>query len=365
MTEADLNRLIHPERAKLIPVTGANDQPEMDAAVDVQFNPATLKVSLSNTLKENPRGGNSRSAQFVDKSSSSLAVELIFDTTRIDSQAEAIYRERAQAEGRDRQAITPGSDVRLLTKPIAEAFCMPVESGDQMLAPKRCLFQWGAFEFMGMVDSFDETLDFFSPEGRPLRATVALKLSEARYQFRNRDVEQAERDTPTLTPTGNSNEPAGSDGPGQDAGPLQSGVAGKPQNWRDTALYNGIENPRMPSAALLATPSVSMGASLGAGASAGMSVSAGASVSATAGLGIGAGTTIQATPPAFRFGASGTLGTGIEGAFSGGQVSAGLSAGGIASGGASLRAGGSGSANKQAGAGFFAGVKGAGGVGFE
>ena len=355
MPEGDLQRLIHPERAKLIPVSGANDQPEMDAAVDVQFNPATLKVSLSNTLRENPRGGNSRSAQFVDKSSSSLAVELIFDTTHIDSQAEAIYRERAQAEGRDRQAVAPGSDVRLLTKPIAETFCKPVESGDQMQAPQRCLFQWGAFEFLGMVDSFDETLDFFSPEGRPLRATVALKLSEARYQFRNRDVEQAERATPTLSPTGNRSD----EGPGQDAAPVQSGAAGKPQDWRDTALYNGIENPRLPAASVLATPSVSLGASVGIGVGMGAGVSAGASVSAAAGIGIGAGTHIQATPPAFRFGASGTLGTGIEGAFG-----AGLSAGGIASGGASLRAGGSGS-DKKPGGGFFAGVKGGGGVGFD
>ena len=355
MTEADLNRLIHPERAKLIPVSGANDQPEMDAAVDVQFNPATLKVSLSNTLRENPRGGNSRSAQYVDKSSSSLAVELIFDTTHVDSQAEAIYRERAQAEGRDRQAIAPGSDVRLLTKPIAETFCKPVESGEQMLAPKRCLFQWGAFEFLGLVDSFDETLDFFSPEGRPLRATVALKLSEARYQFRNRDVDQAERETPTLTPTGGGDDPAGGDGPGQDAGPLQGGAAGKPQDWRDTALYNGIENPRMPSASVLATPGVSMGASLGVGAGIGGGVSAG----------VGVGMTIQATPPAFRFGSSSTLGTGIEGAFSGGKSGAALSAGGIASGGASLRAGGSGSTKKPGVAGLFAGAKGGGGVGFD
>ncbi|OQW74047.1 MAG: hypothetical protein BVN35_11150 [Proteobacteria bacterium ST_bin11] len=58
------------ERGKLIPVNGDNDSPDLDNAIDVQFNPSSLKVSLSNTLKENARNGNSRAAQFVDKSSS-------------------------------------------------------------------------------------------------------------------------------------------------------------------------------------------------------------------------------------------------------------------------------------------------------
>ena len=71
------------ERAKLIPVSGTNNTPDMDNAVDVQFNPVTLRVNLSNTLKANQSQGNSRAAQFVDKSSSTLTVELIFDTTYI------------------------------------------------------------------------------------------------------------------------------------------------------------------------------------------------------------------------------------------------------------------------------------------
>jgi hypothetical protein len=340
MTETDHTRLIHPERAKLIPVTGNNDQPDLNDAVDVQFNPTTLKVSLSNTLKENPRSGNSRSAQFVDKSSSSLTVELIFDTTYIDSQAQEIYHERASNEGRDPEAIEVGSDVRLLTRRIAERFCQPVGSGQQMRAPKRCLFQWGAFEFLGLVQSFDETLDFFSPEGRPLRATVGLKLSEDRFQFRTRDVDQAERETPTLTPTGNSGEENSEEGPSQDSPATPSGSAAQQRNWRDTALYNGMESPRLPSSPALAVPGMSAGASLGI--SAGVSFKASASTSAQAGfgggIGISAGVSVSVTPPAFRFGASTSLGTGIEGAFSTESASAGLSAGGLISGGAKLRA---------------------------
>ena len=41
------------ERAKLIPVSGNNDTPDLENAIDVQFNPISLKVTLSNTLKAN------------------------------------------------------------------------------------------------------------------------------------------------------------------------------------------------------------------------------------------------------------------------------------------------------------------------
>ncbi len=314
--------MIHPERAKLIPVSGSNDQPDLPNAVDVQFNPASLKVSLSNTLKENPRQGNSRASQFVDKSSSTLAVELLFDTTYIDNAAEAIYRDRAQQEGRSRANIEAGSDVRLLTKRIAEAFIKPVEGGSQLGAPNRCLFQWGAFEFLGMVQGFEETLDFFSPEGRPLRATVTLRLSEDRYQFRSREVAQAARETPQLSGTGAGNDDSK---PSQQASPVPGGAGGGSEpGWRDTAMFNGIESPRMPSVSALAVPKVSVSAAIGGsvGMGAGASASLGVGISAGAGFGAGAGVSTSAgsatgasNSPPFRFGASASLGTGIAGAF--------------------------------------------------
>lgn len=274
------------ERAKLIPVSGSNDQPNTNDAIDVQFNPASLKVALSNTLKENPRSGTTRAAQFVDKSSSNLTVELIFDTT-VGS---------AGNEQDGTGAIEEGSDVRKLTGRIAELFMKPVESGEQLQAPSRCLFQWGAFEFLGLVQSFDETLDFFSPEGRPLRATVALKLSEDRYQFRSREVEQAQRATPTLTSTGGAPAGDGDNDPASQAPVHQAAAAGgqDPRNWRDTAMFNGIESPRLPGVSALAVPQ--------------------------AGVSIGGGVS-------FKAGASASLGTGIAGAFSGASS---VSAAGIA-----------------------------------
>ena len=351
------------ERGKLIPVSGENDTPDMENAIDVQFNPVSLKVSLSNTLKENSRSGSSRSAQFVDKSSSSLAVELIFDTTYVESAGEdQDGTQTASSPGSNSSSqnrIEQGSDVRLQTKKIAEAFIKPVEEGDKLKAPKRCLFQWGAFEFLGLVQKFDETLDFFSPEGRPLRATVSIQLSEDRYQFRNREVAQQERNTPSLSSTGAG--PQG--GANQNNQPVPGGSGDQPGNWRDTSLFNGIESPRLPSLSALAVPKLSISASLGIsadiglGVSAGLNIGASASFGASANIGVaasaqagasssfatGSGGTAQKSPqqeqtsPAFKFGNSSSLGTGIEGAFSPAGKKTTLNAGSLNTGSAALR----------------------------
>lgn len=336
------------ERGKLIPVNGENDSPDLENAVDVQFNPTTLKVSLSNTLKQNERNGSSRSAQFVDKSSSNLTVELIFDTTYIEQPGNTQSgSQQASSAGssQSQDAVEQGADVRLQTKKIADTFIKPVAEGENLRAPKRCLFQWGAFEFLGMVQSFDETLDFFSPEGRPLRATVSLKLSEDRYQFRNREVDQAERNAPSLSATGAGQQDSAAD---QSASPIPGGSGDKTGNWRDTSLFNGVESPRMPSLSVVAIPKISIGASLNmsggggigiggnlgvnvsASGSAGFSVSGGLSATSSSGDSVGVkkgagksaqqtlGQTIQTTSPAFKFGNSTALGTGIEGAFDAG-----------------------------------------------
>lgn len=246
-----------PERGKLIPVTGKNDEPDMENAIDVQFNPVTLKINLSNTLKASEQSGSSSAAQFVEKSSSSLSLELFFDTTRKEEDS----------------GYEQGSDVRNLTGEIATQFIQPEKSGSDMKAPKRCLFQWGAFEFIGMIESYDETLDYFSPGGTPLRAKLALKLKEDRFQFRqtNDFSDPTKPAVPSLSPRGQDKEPEagpdindqgnqdGTEPPAkpnpkeQETEPVPGPSEGK-NNWRETAEYNGIENPRMPGVSILATP---------------------------------------------------------------------------------------------------------------
>ena len=239
------------EVAKIYAVEGSIDRPVSElksgasAEIKVQFNPTSLKVALANSLKENERSGNSRAAQFVDKSSSNLTVELIFDTT--DQFVEI-------GEDEQKQETDQRKDVRTLTKAIAQTFMAPnaSASGNEEQAPHRCMFAWGTFAFVGIMESFDETLDFFSREGTPLRATVAIKISESRYQFQSEEARDAERDTPTQSAAADSMNDA---------------------SWRDTALFNGVESPRSPTSESLSNPGMGPGASLGlsAGLSAGIS----------------------------------------------------------------------------------------------
>lgn len=358
-----------PTKAKLFPVTGpVNRLAKQGQGIQVQFNPSTLKVSLANSLKASDKPNNQSAAQYLDKSSSSLSVELIFDTSLEDT------------------------DVRQKTKAIAEAFMKPGESGTKLVAPKRCLFQWGAFEFVGLMQSLDETLDFFSPEGTPLRASVSLKLSEDRYQFLSGAAKRAQRDTPQLSAAGADGAADATKDAGQDE-----------KAWRDTAMFNGLESPRLPGVDSLAVPGLSAGASLGAG------FGVGAGLGTGIGIGIGGGLTGGASlglsgglsaslsgglsssvkadigPPGFSFGASAVLGTGIPGAFSatvvsstaGLSVTAGLSGGALSAGagigsgaaggaaGASIGASASASASASAGASASAAANASASVGFE
>lgn len=190
-------------------------------SMSVQFNPATLVVSLSTSLENGTGTGGTREvpSQFVEKASSTLSVDLEFDTTH------------------------DGSDVRENTRWIADRFLKPGEAqGGKPPAPKKCRFQWGTFEFEGMVKTYTETLDFFSSEGVPLRARLALTLSEERFQFK------------ILPRSAHGQSQIAAVAPDQPVHEAGSVAGQDPRDWRQTALFNGIESPRFPGATALAVP---------------------------------------------------------------------------------------------------------------
>jgi phage tail-like protein len=59
-------------------------------------------------------------------------------------------------------------DVRALTEPVAELMRAPAVR-----------FAWGSLRFDGRGELLEETLDLFAPDGRPLRARLALSLVAA------------------------------------------------------------------------------------------------------------------------------------------------------------------------------------------
>ncbi len=105
--------------------------------------------------------------------------------------------------------------------------------------PPAVRFIWGSFQFDGIVESLEESLELFSPEGRPLRANVTLSLTQQRItKFTFRDAPAA-GPSPKLGTRPLAQAPAGSTVQGLADSQGQGG------NWQAIASANGIENPRL------------------------------------------------------------------------------------------------------------------------
>lgn len=245
--------------------------------VTVQFNPASLKVSYSNQVQPNAAGTNS-SIQSVGNGDSKLAVELLFDVSGVDA--------------------TDSKDVRQMTKEIAyfiKTTPAPARgsrsrtTGEQAQQKYRIpgvRFQWGTFIFDGIVVSMDETLDLWSENGQPLRATVVLSLSQPGIHFQFDENAQA---TPPPK-TGDGNVPAGTNPlvPVREGATLQGIVANADMkdDWKAIAALNGIENPRNLTPGTLVN--FKLGANVSAGARVNTRISGGASANLQAGGGLNA-----------------------------------------------------------------------------
>ena len=190
--------------------------------VKVQFNPETLKVSFANQLKE-PSGGGDKTGpaakQFVGAGTTKLSLQLWFDVTA------------PVPEGLKKE-----NDVRKLTQQVAY-FITPQEQGKNMVPPA-VRFVWGSFQFDGIMESLEESLELFSPEGRPLRANVTLNLSQQRItKFTFRDAPAAGA-APQIGTQPMAQASSGSTVQGMAADQGRGG------DWQAIAAANGIENPR-------------------------------------------------------------------------------------------------------------------------
>lgn len=207
-------------KAKLVPVELADGDAasrETDAAkpMTVQFNPETLKVTYSNTMASGDQSGGA-AIQYVSKSSTKMSVELWFDAA----------------------AHPEEDDVRRLTKKV-NVFIVPIRQGEGM-APPAVRFSWGSFLFEGVMESMDETLEYFSADGRPLRAKVSISITSQEIQFHEPPGSSSGGDVPGTTPQRQAQEGDSLQGMvGRDRG-RGAGAEG----WQAVAAANGIENPR-------------------------------------------------------------------------------------------------------------------------
>ena len=247
------------EKAKLIKL-GANDAEE--ETILVQFNPASLKLTLSNQTA----GGNTPAkadAQYTGKSSTDLAFDLVFDTADEDL-----------GGGKPRS-------VRERTARI-EQFVLPQGTGTTRKAPPRVMFVWGGLKIKGTVQQLAIDFDLFAHTGEPLRAKmgVSIKEQDAKYELGKSE----EGDAP---PAGRGAATPGSQG-GGDAAANRTGTALAGESAADFAVRMGLDAGawRGLSAGLDGTLSLSAGLEIDFDASLSLSAGVGVSVGFQADLGV-------------------------------------------------------------------------------
>jgi hypothetical protein len=194
--------------------------------VVVQFNPESLKVSFANQLQPQGEQKGTQSQQFVGAGTTKLSVMLWFDVNA--------PQPKGSNEG----------DVRKLTQKVAYFITpRPTQDKQPKYIPPALRFVWGSFQFDGLVDSMEETLEFFSGEGIPQRASVSLSMTQQRII----EFSFAKEATPPGA-AGLSGEPIGTRPLTQatSGASLQSiaSISGK-ADWQSIAEANGIENPRL------------------------------------------------------------------------------------------------------------------------
>ena len=133
------------------------------------------------------------------------------------------------------------TDVRKMTEKVAYFMKpKPSDKDPKQIVPPGVRFVWGTFQFDGLMESLEESLEFFSPDGRPLRASLSISLTQQSIQFAFAKPDTSSGKGPPspgtapLTPA-----PAGSSLQGLAAG------LGKATDWQSIAQANGIENPRL------------------------------------------------------------------------------------------------------------------------
>lgn len=201
--------------------------------VTVQFNPESLKVSYSNQVIPPQKEGaqeqrGTDGTQFVGKGTTKLSVQLWFDVTAL---------------AQDTKAKGP-TDVRELTQKVIFFITpQPTEKDPKKHLPPGIRFLWGSFQFDGIVESMEESLDFFSSDGRPLRASITMNLTQQEIgalrneKFQGGSANSGRQSTPGTRPLAQAASGSTIQGMAADRG-LGS-------DWQEIAAANRIENPRL------------------------------------------------------------------------------------------------------------------------
>lgn len=299
-----------------------------DERLPVHFNPASLRVSLTNQFGDDPP------EQHARPTTTKLDVELIFDTTETGMDvrtATAVLRSLATATA---------------TAPAAGAASGGGAAEQANHSLPKVVFHWGTADYIGVIESLTETLDYWSSDGVPLRATIQVAMKGSSLDFLSYTDRQSSSSRDNPVPALSDVTPAPTPTNGKGATDTAT-KGGDPKAGRGLAAANGLESMRAPGGAsigasagvsLSAAASFKMSGGISAGASAGFGIGAAAGASASAGIGASVGVGMAAGA---GIGVGGGIGIGggigaSAGAGIGGVISLGTSSSGGLSASASM-----------------------------
>jgi len=253
-------------KAQLQEVKADQNQTVEGSAIPVQFNPASLRLKLTNQSS----GGRSRGRQARQnngQSSSVLSMDLIFDSA-----------DEGTADGE------PVS-VREKTNRV-ERFVLPKE--DTSDAPPLLRFEWDKIIIVGIVESLDINFEHFAENGAPLRAKMSLSIKEQEPGYAYLEIGKGKKESAGSGKTKSDRSDTALDGETAPDFLARKGL--DPAAWRglDVDLSAGLSLE----AGIEVGFSANIGVGLGIGVSAGVMAEAGVSLEAS--LGIGASAVLSA-----------------------------------------------------------------------
>lgn len=291
------------EKATLTKLSNDSKDRDEGEPIPVQFNPASLKLTLSNNTEGGQNTGRSQ-RQFTGNSSTELAFDLVFDTADEDD-----------GSGNPRS-------VREKTAAV-EQFVLSQGTGKGRKSPPRVKFHWGKLIVKGVITSIAIDFDLFAQDGTPLRAKMGISIKEqdAKYELLESGPGSSKEGGAPPPGGGNSAGPGGlgsgrSDRTGialggESAADFALRVGLDPGAWRGVAA--GLDGTLSLSAGLQIDFDASLSLSAGVGVSAGVEADLGSSLEASLGLAPrAAGSAGSPTTSGFALSAAGGVGAAVE-----------------------------------------------------
>jgi nucleoid-associated protein YgaU len=212
-------------------------------SITTLFNPTQLRYDnraewrAAGTIGQSIAAGYQR-MEFQATPPATLSVDLFFDTyegspadgsnSLLGSLAKAVTPDNPFSAGTP--SATPVTKYTMQVAALAHV-------AQELHRPPVCKLTWGTYQlFVGVLTQLHQDLVFFMPDGTPVRATLGCTFMAYRtFQDAAADVELHSSDVAKRHVVMR----------GETMSSIAAQEYGDPSRWRDIALENDIDNPRM------------------------------------------------------------------------------------------------------------------------